>query len=210
MKTPGFELITYDEQLKTLGFSMNKFEDLKSYLDLLWQSNEELNLISRKMTPQELIENHVLDCLLPLKFFPIENVNKVADFGSGGGLPAVIYAIQFPHIEFHLYEKSPKKQQFLKRCQEIAPNLMIHGEIPLKNLNVDLVTARGFKPLNVILELSLDFYSNKGKYFLLKGRLEKINEEISEIKKIKNIPIKIQNLKSPLLEVERNLVLINC
>lgn len=192
-----------------LGFNEKLLPKLKAYIDLLWTTNEELNLVSRKMTFEELIDNHVIDSLLPLSHFP-QALKAVADFGSGGGLPAVIYAIQFPQVEFHLYEKSPKKQEFLSRCTQIAPNLRIHGEIPTELKNVDLITARGFKPLDVILDMSRDYYKNKGSYFLLKARREKIDEEVVLAqKKFKDLKLKIIPLSSPVLEVERNLVLIN-
>jgi 16S rRNA (guanine527-N7)-methyltransferase len=191
-----------------LGFREAALPKLKSYIDLLWSSNEELNLISRKMTFEELIDNHVIDSLLPLKFFPT-NVKAVADFGSGGGLPAVIYAIQFPEMKFHLYEKSNLKQDFLNRCKSIAPNLEIHGEIPPKLQNIDLVTARGFKPIDVILDVSRQYYAQKGKYFLLKARREKIDEEMQLAqKKFKDLKVTIEPLTSPVLEVERHLILI--
>lgn len=191
-----------------LGFNEAALPKLKAYIDLLWAANEELNLISRKMTFEELIDNHIIDSLLPLKLFP-QGVKAAADFGSGGGLPAVIYAIQFPEIQYHLYEKSPKKQEFLERCKAIAPNLHIHGEIPKELKNIDLVTARGFKPIDVILEVSRDYYKKGGKYFLLKARLEKINEELVDAKKkFKDLEVHVEPLKSPVLEVERHIVTI--
>lgn len=192
----------------SLGLDPNKFSLLQEYIDLLWKSNEELNLISRKMTLDDLIENHIIDCLLPLKYFP-NSVKRVADFGSGGGLPAVIYALQFPEVQFELYEKSPKKQEFLKKCAvQLAPNICVQGEIR-PDLKVDLVMARGFKPVDVILEMSRVFYRGGGKYFLLKGRLEKIQEELALAKKKeKSLEYQVVKLTSPVLEVERNLVLI--
>lgn len=191
-----------------LGFNEAALPKLKAYLDLLWAANEELNLISRKMTYEELIDNHVIDCLLPLKKFP-QGVKSAADFGSGGGLPGVMYAIQFPEVQYHLYEKSVLKQEFLTRCKAIAPNLVIHGELPPKLGKIDIVTSRAFKPLDVILDMSRLYYAQGGKYFLLKGRLEKINEEIAlSKKKFKDLNVKVEVLKSPILDVERHIVLI--
>lgn len=133
----------------------------------------------------------------------------MSDFGSGGGLPAVIYAIQFPETKFRLFEKSPKKQEFLNRCRAIAPNLEIAGEIPRDLEETDLVTARGFKPVDVILEVSRDYYKKGGKYFLLKARREKIDEELTLArKKFKDLKVSIDPLHSPVLEVERHLVRI--
>lgn len=189
-----------------LGFDPKKIVLLKAYVDLLWASNEELNLISRQMTFEELIDNHVIDSLLPLQYFPT-NIMQVADFGSGGGLPSVIYAIQFPHITFHLYEKSNKKQIFLNKCLEIAPNLVIHGEIPNELKSIELITARAFKPIDVILDISRKYYNSGRKYFLLKGRAEKIEEELNLArKKFKNLDIQNYKLASPVMNVERHLV----
>ena len=190
-----------------LGFRVEALPQLRAYIELLWAANEELNLISRKMTQSELIDNHLVDCLLPLKHFP-KGLKRVADFGSGGGLPGVAYAIKFTEKSFTLFEKSPKKQEFLTRCKTLAPNLSISGEITPAFGGVDLVTARAFKPLDVILDMSRNYYATGGKYFLLKGRLEKIEEEKSlSLKKFKDLATEVIELKSPILEVERHVVL---
>ncbi|MGE3974551.1 MAG: 16S rRNA (guanine(527)-N(7))-methyltransferase RsmG [Bdellovibrionales bacterium] len=192
-----------------LGFHEARLPQLKKYIELLWAANEEFNLISRKMTFEELIDNHVIDCLLALSQFP-KNVKRVADFGSGGGLPGVIFAIQFPKMRFELFEKSKMKQGFLNRCKEIAPNLIINGDIPLELGNVDLVTARAFKPIDVILDVSRSYYKKGGEYFLLKARKEKIDEELSLAqKKFKDLKVRIEPLKSPVLDVERHVVLLS-
>ncbi len=189
-----------------LGFAESSIPNLKKYVDLLWAANSELNLFSRKMEFEELIDNHVIDCLLPLKSFPV-NTKVAADFGAGGGLPGVIYALQFPEIKYLLFEKSPKKREFLERCKSIAPNLVVEGDIPSHPKSVEIVTARAFKPIDVILDMSREYYLRGGKYFLLKGRKEKIEEEIALArKKFKDLDVKIESLKSPVMEVERNLV----
>lgn len=191
-----------------LGFSEKALPQLKDYIDLLWKTNDEFNLVSRKMTFEELIDNHIIDCLLPLKHFP-KNNKTVADFGSGGGLPAVIFAIQFPEIQFHLFEKSKLKQNFLNECKKIAKNIHVHAEIPNQFSGYDLVTARGFKPIDEIIHFSHDYYKKQGRFFLMKARIEKINEEVnSALKKDKNFKCAIIKLISPVLDVERHIVLV--
>lgn len=190
-----------------LGFRSEGLSSLEQYLDALWSANENLNLMSRKMTYEDFLNNHVLDCLLPLKYFPLD-VKSVADFGSGGGLPGIIYAIQFPQIKFTLFEKSPRKQEFLLSCKRWVPQMQIEGEInPIKLDKIDLITSRAFKPIDVILELSRDYYKRGGRYFLLKGRSEKINEEYQNaLKKFKGLKLISTPLHSPVLDVERTLV----
>lgn len=191
-----------------LGFNESQLPALKHYIDYLWESNEILNLISRKMTFEELIDNHLIDCLLPLKYFP-KNLKNVADYGTGGGLPGVLYAIQFPEVKFHLYEKSKLKCDFLVQCMAFAPNIIVQGDITHELKNVDLIIARAFKPIDVHLDMSRSYYNAKGKYFLLKARKEKIDEELALARKqFKDIKAEIISLKSPVLDVERHLVLI--
>ncbi len=192
-----------------LGFNEQALPALRNYIELLWTSNSELNLISRKMTFEELIDNHVIDCLLPLKHFP-QDAKLVADFGTGGGLPGVIYAIHFSKVQFKLFEKSILKQTFLKKNKSIAPNIEVLGEIPSDLTPIDLIIARAFKPIDVILNMSRSYYQAGGKYFLLKARKEKIDEELELAKKkFKDLQMKTIALQSPVLEVERHLVLIN-
>ena len=85
----------YEILLKELGVREEIFPALQKYKTLLWKSNESLNLISRKMTEEEFMDNHVVDCFLPLSYFPkntmkkkstdeIQRISTVADFGAGG------------------------------------------------------------------------------------------------------------------------------
>jgi len=194
--------------IKDLGFREDGLPALKDFIDLLWEANEHLNLVSRKMTFEELIDNHVIDCLLPLKHFPA-GIKVAADFGSGGGLPGVIYAIHFQQTRFRLYEKSRLKQDFLNQCKPMAPNLEVLGEIPKVLSPIEIIVSRAFKSIDVILDMTRDYYKKGGKYFLLKARREKIDEELNAAQKqFKDLKFEIIRLNSPVLDVERHLVLV--
>lgn len=203
------ELEKRKELILNLGVKPEQFGLIVQFLENLISSNEELNLVSRQLSMTDLVDNHLIDCLLAFKYLP-KQLTKVADFGSGGGFPGVLYATLRPEIEYFLFEKSPKKQHYLKTCQKFAPNIKICGEIPKDFGQFDLVTARAFKPINVIIEMSYKYFQSNGKYFLLKGRMDKIQEEILDSKKFsKNLKIEIKKLDSPILDVERHLVLLN-
>lgn len=207
MNTP--ELTNQKNILLQLGFPIDGWGALEKYVESLWKANDELNLFSRQMTLNELIENHVVDCALALPHLP-QGHKLWADLGSGGGLPGVLFALARPNTEVHLYEKSPKKRDFLESCQKIAPNLRIYAEVPKDLPRVQLITARAFKPLDVILDMTREYYLRGGSYALLKGRSEKIEEEIRDTrKKFKDFKCQIVKLHSPLLDVERHLVVIN-
>ena len=203
------ELLDRKEIILSLGFPEGQFSVLLEFANLLWTANQELNLFSRQMPINEFVDNHIIDCLLALNLLPAKE-KVVADLGSGGGLPGVIFSIARPQQIFHLFEKSPRKRDFLTSCQSIGTKLEIKEEVSVSLPNIDLVTARAFKPIDVILEMTRGYYLRGGKYFLLKGRREKIDEELNlSRKKFKEINYKIEPIKSPVLEVERHIVLIN-
>lgn len=197
----------YRDCLLNLGFRPEGLSALEKFVSFLWNSNKELNLISRKMTFKELMENHLIDCCLPLKNFP-STIKLLADFGSGGGLPGIIYAIQWPSTNVVLFEKSPLKQEFLRKCSQFAQNIEVRGEIKGELKEFDIITSRAFKSLEIILNLSADFYHAGGKYYLLKAREEKILEDIRFSKKeYPDLQTELIKLRSPVLEVERHLLI---
>lgn len=191
----------------SLGVNEIHRNRLVQYCENLVKANLELNLFSRKMSMKDLVENHIFDSLLALSEFQKLDFENLGDFGSGGGLPGLILAACFPEKQIHLFEKSPKKRQFLEAQNQYLNNITVYDEVNDKYLGkLDLVTARAFKPLDVILKLSRKYHQSGGKYLLFKGRLETIKEEI-HLSKLKNEPQLIQ-LNSPFLKVERYLVKI--
>ena len=197
----------YEPQFEHYGFPKSQLDKLYTYLFRLWSKNQELNLISRKMSFEDLIENHLFDCLIALIDLDTK-ANTVADFGTGGGLPGIIFAIARPEQSFYLYEKSNLKRQFLNELKDIAPNIECYESIDA-NLKVDLITARAFKPIEVIVELSRKYFEAGGAYYLLKARPESIQEEIANTRpKLKASDYRIKKLQHPLLDLQRNLVFI--
>lgn len=197
---------SYKETAFKLGVTEEAYAGLIAYTERLWAANEELNLFSRKMPVKDLVENHIFDCLLALKDFQTFKFKKLADFGSGGGMPAIILAICFPEATVRLFEKSPKKRQFLESQKSFVPNIEVYEEVNPEQLgDLDLITARAFKPIEVILKLSRPYFKAGGRYLLYKAKKEVIDQEIKEAR-LKNY--EVIPLQSPFLEVERHLVRI--
>ena len=76
-------------------------------------------------------------------------------------------------MKFHLYEKSVLKSKFLK---EVSIKLNLNTKIFNKdifqerNLKTDVIVARAFKPLPVILDLVKDNFESYKKIILFLGR----------------------------------------
>jgi 16S rRNA (guanine527-N7)-methyltransferase len=133
---------------------------------------------------EEVLEKDIFDCLPLVE--KIKTKEKILDLGSGGGFPGIVLAILRPDSEVHLLEKSQKKCYFLNKTKDT---------LKLKNINVlkttisqknalekySVITARAFSSIKNILDLTKNNLQKKGRYLLLKGRAEKIEEEITAI-----------------------------
>ncbi|MFK8137327.1 MAG: 16S rRNA (guanine(527)-N(7))-methyltransferase RsmG [Bdellovibrionales bacterium] len=199
-------MLSRKSEFMALGVGEDQFALMLRYVDELVQKNTEINLFSRKMTAKELVENQIFDSLMALPGFIELPFTKLADFGSGGGLPAALLAIMFPDREVLCFEKTEKKNLFLKQLSQWIPNLKVLGAIePKKLIGVDLITAKAFKPIETIINFSKDYYYSGGTYLIYKARMDTIESEIEEAKRFKP-QVSIAKLESPFLEVERNLV----
>lgn len=198
-----------EQELTKLGVG-SFLDPIGQYIEKLRAANLDLNLYSRKMPLQDLIDNHILDALLGYAFFAQQAAQHIADFGSGGGLPVVLLAITFPERRFVAFEKSPLKREFLQQCgRDLCANLEVRGEIADAELeSVDLITARAFKPIDTILKLSRGYYQRGGRYLLYKARREVIENEVKEAK-LPPSSFRLHILQNPVLDTERHLVEIS-
>ncbi len=123
---------------KTLG-------KLKEMEAILFRWSKSLNLVSDNDTSQ-IWERHILDSLQLMPFF--KEVNKLADMGSGIGLPAIPLAIACPDIDVFAIEPKVKKTSLMADLvREIKiPNLHVLNERVEKVYlsHMDVVCCRAF------------------------------------------------------------------
>ena len=150
-------IINYSK-LEPLNVSRETFPDLEEFRSLILEKNKEINLISSK-SEDDSRERHIIDSAQIIDIID-KNMNLCTDIGSGSGLPGIVLAIIMKHkksnMEFHLYEKSYHKSNFLRQASEkFNLNVKIFQKdiFKEKNLVSDIVVARAFKPLPVLLEL---------------------------------------------------------
>ncbi len=90
------------------NFSEDVIEKLNHYANLLREANEKVNLLSRK-DMDELEYRHIAFCATIGEFFKPEKNAKIADVGTGGGLPGVVEAILFPQAQVFMFDGVGKK-----------------------------------------------------------------------------------------------------
>ena len=96
-----------------LELSSETLTQLTEYYRLLTHWNERLHLVA-PCTPEDFATRHVLESLLLLKHLPQHA--KIADVGSGGGLPIIPCLIARADLEATLIESSQKKAVFLREA----------------------------------------------------------------------------------------------
>ena len=172
--------------------------------------NKKHNIFVRESI-EDVYEKDVYDCFPVLK--KINNSDNILDLGSGGGFPGIIIAIVKPMCEIHLLEKSKKKCYFLNKTIDLLglKNAKVLDTVINKNNNLgsySLITARAFSSTANILKLTQNNLDDGGKYVLLKGKKEKITEELvtKNTNKYKYEIIKLENKKYErhLLEIRKS------
>ncbi|MDB2450938.1 16S rRNA (guanine(527)-N(7))-methyltransferase RsmG [Gammaproteobacteria bacterium] len=165
------------------NFSKTEKEKIELYIQEALAFNKKHNLFIRANKDQ-VFEKDILDCVPLVE--KIEKESKILDLGSGGGFPGVVLAILRPDCEVHLLEKSQKKCYFLNKTKDTLKlnNIKVLKQTISKNNTLEeypTITARAFSSTQNILNLTEKNLKKNGKYLLLKGRIEKIEEEMASI-----------------------------
>ena len=159
--------------------SRETITSLKKYEYLLINANKTLNLIG-KSTIENIWIRHFLDSVQVIDFID-KNDKTLVDLGSGAGFPGLIIAIvskerKIP-LKIKLIEKSPKKTKFLKNLiHKLDLNVEVINQNILKEpikFFDDVIVARAFKPLKIILELIHNKAQNWKKIFIFLGKTGK-------------------------------------
>lgn len=148
---------------------------LLAFGELLLKWNKVYNLTAIR-NPQELITHHLLDSLAVLPH--LAAVDRLADIGSGGGLPGVVLAIVRPGLVVSSIETVGKKASF----QQQAKIELGLGNFNVVNKRVEQVQAaslpgaaaegvvsRAFSSLADFVSLSAHLVADGGALYAMKG-----------------------------------------
>ncbi|MBU3537691.1 16S rRNA (guanine(527)-N(7))-methyltransferase RsmG [Polynucleobacter sp. UK-Gri1-W3] len=199
-----------------LELSSTNIADLELFLQEMGRWNQVHNLTAIE-GEKDSIRLHLIDSIavLPvLRQFLKAPSPKIADLGSGGGLPAIPIAILQPGWQLSLIEAIRKKTAFLQH---------VRGKLRLKNIQVlcervedaavqqpaqfDAVISRAFTNLARFLELSLPFLKPEGLVFAMKAK--RADDEMKDVcmddwRLVADEPLHIPNLA-----VERRLLVLS-
>jgi 16S rRNA (guanine527-N7)-methyltransferase len=203
--------------IEELGLNLSdaNIADLELFLQEMTRWNQVHNLTAIE-NEKDSIRLHLIDSIavLPIlrKFLKAQNP-KIADLGSGGGLPAIPIAIVEPEWRLSLIEVVKKKTAFLQH---------VRGKLKLKNIEIlserveyaalqqndqfDAVISRAFTNLARFLDLSLPFLKPGGLVFAMKAK--RADEEMQEVSLDDWCLLADEILHIPNLAVERRLLVL--
>lgn len=199
-----------------LKLSATNIADLELFLQEMGRWNQVHNLTAIE-GEKDSVRLHLIDSIavLPvLSRFLLGPSPKIADLGSGGGLPAIPIAIVQPDWQLSLIEAIRKKTAFLQH---------VRGKLKLKNIEVlcervedaalqqpaqfDAVISRAFTNLARFLDLSLPFLKPDGLVFAMKAK--RADDEMKDVSLEDWRLVADEPLHIPNLAVERRLLVLS-
>lgn len=180
MQQPNFD------EFERFNVSRESFDRLQILAKLILEWQKQINLISAATIP-ELWKRHILDSVQLLSLIP-PGVTAIADLGSGAGFPGLVLAAA-QSATIHMYEANTKKAAFLSEAlRQMKCAGVVHRErleplqAPQKMPIVQLVTARAFAPLPLLLSLAEPFMRHGAEGLFHKG--QDVDRELNETAKV--------------------------
>ncbi|WAP51982.1 16S rRNA (guanine(527)-N(7))-methyltransferase RsmG [Arthrobacter sp. ATA002] len=142
------------------------------YVEHLATSGMERGLLGPREVPR-LWSRHVLNCAVVADL--IEENARVADVGSGAGLPGLCLAIARPDLQLTLIEPLERRVIWLN---EVVADLELENVTVLRgraeqvagDVDADVVTARAVSALDSLARLTIPLLKGRGVVLAIKGR----------------------------------------
>ncbi len=148
---------------------------LLDYLALLMRWNRTYNLTAVR-DPDEMVRKHLLDSLAMHRF--VDDLaaagGRLADLGTGAGLPGIPLAIAKPGLRVTLVESAGKKARFMREAvRQLGLADVRVAESRIEALDepgqYDAITARALATLPLIVELGGHLLGPGGRLLAMKG-----------------------------------------
>lgn len=182
-------------------------EKLLQFCKLLQKWNRTYNLTAIR-DPMKMVSHHLLDSLAVLPHLPPPQGGRLADVGSGGGLPGIPLAIARPQWAVTLNDSNRKKTTFLRQAAielELG-NIAVESE-RAENWHpdepFDTVISRGLADLSDFISACSHLVAKGGVLVAMKGVYP--NEEIARAPAAARCD-EVLRVEVPFLDAERHLV----
>jgi 16S rRNA (guanine527-N7)-methyltransferase len=154
----------------------------RAYAAALVKDGDELGLLGPREMPK-LWTRHILNSAVVAEL--VEPGKKVADIGSGAGLPGIPMAIAQPEAMFTLIEPMERRSNWLTDQVEalgLTNVRVLRARAEEVGEAFDIVTARAVSALPKLLRMTVPLTRHGGEIIALKG--SKAQEEIDDSKNL--------------------------
>lgn len=193
------------EGVASLGLDLpaEASERLLTYLALLEKWNRVYNLTAVRER-DKMVVYHLLDSLAVL---PYVSGKRVADIGTGAGLPGMVLAMVDPQRQYYLVESNSKRTTFM---QQARMQLQLDNvEVVAKRVEdwqpeekMDCILSRAFAELELFIRLTRHLLAPGGVWLALKGQYP-----ADELARLHGIRLAESiKLAVPMLEGERHVL----
>jgi 16S rRNA (guanine527-N7)-methyltransferase len=166
---------TLDDGLRALALDPAVAAPLLDYLALLLRWNKTYNLTAVR-DPHEMVVKHLLDSLAMHPYVDelASRGGRLADLGTGAGLPGIPLSIVKPGLKVTLVESNGKKARFMRealRTLDLKDARVAESRIEAfaEPGAYDAITARALATLPLILELGGHLLKPDGVLLAMKG-----------------------------------------
>ncbi|MCK9546927.1 MAG: 16S rRNA (guanine(527)-N(7))-methyltransferase RsmG [Sphaerochaeta sp.] len=207
-----------DTGLAHLGLALDSVQrvQLDRYIAELERFNPTYKLVGS--SGEELVIRHIFDSLAAVK--TIEAITRgqkrvrLADLGSGAGLPGIPLAIALPHSSVALVERMQRRVGFL-RSAIVASALtervrILDVDLSQVRERFDVVTFRALRPLVEILDRVAPLVDEGAMICAYKGQREQVLAELAAVEEgcKSRWESELVAIEVPMLASERTLCLL--
>ena len=183
-----------------LAYFKGGSDQIQAYAQILKTTGIERGLIGPK-EGDRIWQRHIANCL-PITTLIPQGV-RVADIGSGAGLPGIVIALARPDLKVSLIEPLQRRVDFLNEViSELhLPVEVIRGRAEIVKKQFEVVTARAVAPLEKLMQISWHLIPRSGCLLAIKG--DQAEVELSSTKLKKGATAKLHQISLPNLPVAR-------
>lgn len=160
----------------------DNYKTIRQYVDILVSRGVDWGLIGPREIGR-LWERHILNSIALESLIP--EGCRVADVGSGAGLPGIPLAILRPDLEMTLIEPMLRRSNFLTEAlDELGLDdrvTVVRGRAEDADLHVDVVVSRAVAKLATLINWTADLIVESGSLLALKG--QSADDEVVKAKK---------------------------
>ncbi|ALD68774.1 MULTISPECIES: 16S rRNA (guanine(527)-N(7))-methyltransferase RsmG [Cutibacterium] len=160
----------------------DNYKTIRQYVDILASRGVDWGLIGPREIGR-LWERHILNSIALESLIP--EGCRVADVGSGAGLPGIPLAILRPDLEMILIEPMLRRSNFLTEAiDELGLDdrvSVVRGRAEDADLHVDVVVSRAVAKLATLINWTADLIVDSGSLLALKG--QSADDEVVKAKK---------------------------